>query len=166
MAIEQRYAIVAWGAPMAQDGGKWQLAWNVGNPPNAPQGGVHGAIRTEFGGGYVVGTTDLRDGRWHHVVSVFQGSGPGGDADRIRHYVDGRLEKVSAVIDGQINTRLLEARSRPTYIGRRLEDDFPEFGLKGGIDELYIFPCALTPEQIQELYQNNSPPVRTIRSEE
>jgi hypothetical protein len=36
--------------------------------------GVLGAIRTEVGGGYLVGSTNIADGRWHHVVSLFNGT--------------------------------------------------------------------------------------------
>lgn len=150
----QAYAMVAWGSPQSQLGGKWQIAWNrdVVGP------GVKGAIRTEFGGGYVIGTTDLRDGRWHHIAAVYLGGSSEDVAGQIRHYVDGRLEPVSAFKSQKINTRLTDPSSRPTYIGRRLEDDWKGVGFKGAIDELFVFPAALTPVQIEQLYLENTPP--------
>lgn len=155
---EQRYSMIAWGSP-GTNGGKWQIGWH---DDRLMVGGVDGAIRTEFGGGYVVGSTDLRDGRWHHIVTVFLGGASGDVSTRIRHYIDGRLDPVSAFQRGAINTRLLSARAIPTYIGRRLENDLPEFGFKGGIDELYVFPAALTPSQIENLYLTNTPPTRVL----
>ena len=53
------------------------FAWNRGNATVAqtswnrdPAQGALGALRTETEQGYLVGTTPLRDGRWHHVAVV------------------------------------------------------------------------------------------------
>jgi len=147
------YSMIAWGLPFNLQGQKWQLCWNAGSLH-----GTTGALRTEFGGGYVVGSTDLRDGRWHHVVSVFLGGDDANIANSIRHYVDGKLEAVSASAHKPINTDLDSPESRPTYIGRRLEDDGHFSTFKGDLDEIRIFPAALTPAQVERLYRSNLPP--------
>ena len=95
------YSFVNWGVPGSLKGNKWQIGWN----PNSDKwSGRLGAIRTEFGGGYVIGTTDLRDGRWHHVCSVFLGGRNVDVSAHIRHYVDGKLEGVSGFNQMRINT--------------------------------------------------------------
>ena len=154
----QAYSMVAWGTPGSQTGEKWQIAWNKGGDNK----GKKGAIRTEFGGGFVVGSTNLRDGRWHHITVVFLGGESANVATHIRHYVDGRLETVTASKRQRINTRLTSNTARPTYIGRRLEDDSSESSFKGALDEIYIFPAALTPKQIDLLYRRNITPQKVL----
>lgn len=148
------YSFLSWGMKNPEGGGKWQLGWNRGNDNS----GVVGAIRTEVELGYHVGSTDLRSGRWHHVVSVFSG-GPGSDiANHVRHYVDGRLEATTAVLSKPVDTKVSDPKSLPLTIGRRLDVDDYFRNLRGEMDEVYVFPSALTPEQIERLYRENQPP--------
>jgi hypothetical protein len=80
--------------------------WRVGlHAERLREGGVKGALRTEHGYGWVLGSTDLRDGRWHHIASVFQGGNDEDNTERIKLYVDGRLEAVSASQHHLIDTR-------------------------------------------------------------
>lgn len=152
--ISQAYSMVSWGPPQSQSGEKWQIAWNA----QTEGVGVKGAIRTEFGGGWVIGETDLRDGRWHHVACVFLGGESVNVATHIRHYIDGQLERVSWAQAKTINTRLNLPSALPTYFGRRLENDRLSTGFSGDLDEIYIFPAALTPQQIGNLYRQNAAP--------
>lgn len=153
--IEHSYAFAAWGVPRTLQGQKWQLGWN----PNFKRScGVEGAIRTEFGKGYVTGTTDLRDGRWHHVVSVFLGDNGQHISSQIRHYVDGKLEGVSSYDDEDADINTLGGY-KPLLIGRYLNFHHPVFkGVKAWMDEFYLFEAALTPAQIRKLYLENTPP--------
>lgn len=147
------YSFLSWGTRLTP-GGKWQLGWNTGND----NPGAIGAIRTEVQNGYHVGSTNLRTGRWHHVVSVFTG-GDGADvASHIRHYVDGRLEATTSVRPCFVNTRTAGEDCLPLTIGRRIEADdyYRTFG--GELDEVYVFPTALTPEQIERLHRENIAP--------
>ncbi|MCU0796631.1 MAG: FecR domain-containing protein [Akkermansiaceae bacterium] len=149
------YSILSWGSPTP--GNKWQIGWNTGTDSR----GTRGAIRTEVQGGYKVGSTNLLDGRWHHVAIVFLG-GPGAATDsHIRHYVDGRLEQTTAVKSHPISTGTSGPKALPLSIGRRIESDTHFRTFKGDLDELYILPTALTPEQIQVLFLENRPP--TVR---
>lgn len=153
----QAYAIFSWGEPQSQTGSKWQVALNT----SAYNNGIIGALRTEFGGGYVIGSTNLRDGRWHHITSVYLGGHSSDVTSQVLHYVDGRLESVSASKQQAISSSISAKHSHFAYIGRRLEND-PEFSsFKGDIDELHVFPAALTPAQVESLYLFNSTP-RTL----
>ncbi len=149
------FSFLSWGTKDDAGGGKWQLGWNTG--ANNP--GVVGAIRTEVEQGYHIGSTDLRTGNWHHVVSVFTG-GEGADiASHVRHYVDGRLEATTAVRSRKVDTRTIGEKALPLTLGRLLEADNDRSRTYGGeLDEVYLFPCALTPEQIERLYRENRPP--------
>lgn len=161
--IESAYSFAAWGRSEGQLSGginpdsglKWQIGWN----PNYVDSyeGTMGAVRTEFGGGYVIGSTDLRDGRWHHIASVFLGGGKGDDvANLVRHYVDGKLESVSGYKGKRIMTHSdHQALSIGDYIGAG-EQVFT--GYKGWMDEFYLFEEALTPSQIVQIMKQNQPP--------
>ena len=138
----EHYAIIAWGRVAPTH--KWQLGVNLSR-----KNGMPGAIRTEFSKGYVVGTTDLRDGRWHHVTSVFIGGDNADVATHVRHYIDGRLEGVSGFKPIKINTSTSALDSQPAYVGKYINKD--DWYLRGGIDEMYIFESALTPAQIVKL---------------
>lgn len=136
-------AIVEWGIPLINSA-KWRVNLNPGVKKN---GGVRGALRTEFGYGYVTGTTDLRDGRWHHITSIYDGSGIGSEKS-IRLYVDGRPEPISASQTNEIDTILHDARSTPCLIGARFH---------GLIDDLRIYQGVLPQEAIGELLESTPP---------
>ncbi len=156
---------------------KWQVSWNPQVKlkgwiqPLSP-GSVAGAIRTDFGPGWVNGTRDLRDGTWHHVVSIFIGGKDADVATHIRHYVDGRLEHASGFQRGRVKTRtgeeslslvvgnhLSSAQGKKKFAaggGKKPKSYFT--GFRGDLDELYIFEGALTPVQVWHLYKENRPP--------
>ena len=143
---DEAYAIVAWGALGPSE--KWQVAYN----PN-PNNGVVGAIRTEFAQGYIIGTTDLRDGRWHHIVSMFIGGEDADIATHIKHYVDGELEGVSGYVPRKVRTNISGPDSQPVYIGKYINHN--KWYFRGKIDEFYIFDGALTPAEIRRLRDNS-----------
>ena len=141
----EAYSIVSWGKVAPSQ--KWQVGYN----PN-PANGVVGAIRTEFSKGFVIGTTDLRDGRWHHVVSMFIGGERPDVATHVRHYIDGRLEGVSGYQSRRINTNISDPDTQPVYLGKYINNN--KWYFRGKIDEFYIFDGALTPHQIFLLRSN------------
>ncbi|MDX1565933.1 MAG: LamG-like jellyroll fold domain-containing protein, partial [Phycisphaeraceae bacterium] len=65
-------SMVSWGS--FQDGGAaWQISWNW-----IEKDGPIGHLRTGMYHGQIIGTTDLRDGRWHHIaVVMYAGKGEG-----------------------------------------------------------------------------------------
>ncbi|WP_178932341.1 LamG domain-containing protein [Oceaniferula marina] len=154
------YSIVSWGEPQSQTGTKWQVSWN----PGVDNTGQYGALRTEFGGGRVIGSANLRDGKWHHVTSVYLGASSEHVSSQVLHYVDGKLEAVTAARHQQIDTQVQEDEQSVAYIGRRLENESSFGTFHGAIDELYVFPAALTPSQIMNLYQRNEAPESLIPS--
>lgn len=146
-------SIVSWGEH--RRGRHWQVSIN-----NVPQFGTRGAIRTNFSSGYVIGSTDLRDGRWHHIASVYIGGNSSDIGAHIRHYVDGKLELVSAIkgIPNDIDTTTDTSRTRDNLkIGLRKRRNQPIKTLHGAIDELYIFDAAILPSQITNLRDFNTP---------
>lgn len=146
------YSFLSWGAKT--EGGKWQLGWNTGSD-NA---GTVGAIRTEVELGYHVGSTNLKTGRWHHVACVFTGGENSDVATQVRHYVDGRLEATTALKSHKVDTRTDGEKALPLSLGRRLEGDAYFRTFSGELDEIYLFPTALTPEQVEHLCRDNEPP--------
>lgn len=130
------WGIVRWSHPLVT-ASKWRVTLN---PEKFGEGGVQGALRTEFGNGYVIGTTDLRDGRWHHIASVYEGGSPG-TPNSIRLYVDGRSEAISAFQANDVRTLIGDADSSPCLIGKQFE---------GEIDELQIIEGVLPEEVIRE----------------
>lgn len=131
-------AIVGWGVHMARSS-KWRVTLNA---ERHSEGGVQGALRTEFGCGYVIGSTDLRDDQWHYITSVYDGSGTGSE-ESIKLYVDGVLEPVSAYEENEIYTVLDDELSAPCAIG---------YDFNGVIDELRIYQGVLPVEAIHSLY--------------
>ena len=146
-------SIISWGEH--KRGRHWQVSIN-----HAARFGALGAIRTDFSSGYVTGSTDLRDGRWHHITSVYIGGNSSDIAAHIRHYVDGKLEVVSAIknIPVEIDTATDSNRASDNLkIGFRKRRNEPAGTLHGAIDELYIFDAAILPSQITNLKDFNLP---------
>jgi hypothetical protein len=63
------------------------IGWN-----RHPMEGPLGAIRTDFSGGHAMGTTPLRDGRWHHIAVILLATDDPAMPVHVKQYVDGRLE--------------------------------------------------------------------------
>lgn len=134
-----------------------QIGWN-----RNPEQGALGALRTELGRYAVIGSTSLRDGRWHHVAVVFM---PVGRADKfvhVRQYVDGRLEETTSSSAKQKRVTPAEEITATAddrvWLGRRLggpgqrQDRF-----HGAMDELFIADRALAPDEITHLMTDNKP---------
>ena len=143
--------IIAWG--VSRSSRKWQLAWN-----RSPGQGTVGATRVEFGDGFVIGSTDLRDGRWHHLAVVYLGGPKANVATHVRIYVDGHLESLTGRRQRRIDTDTTSADARPLMLGRYLGQapgHAPLF-LEGDLDEVYVFEGPLLPGQIEHLMKRNS----------
>ena len=94
--------------------------------------------------GYVIGTTDVCDGQWHHVVAVFANDGTP-DIAETRLYVDGAEETIglsmSAVPDTVAYSDVLIGSGGTTYFD-------------GLIDDVRIYDSALSAEEVRRLYQD------------
>lgn len=107
----------------------------------------------------VVGSTDLRDDKWHHIAVVLYGGETSNISTHVMLYVDGKLEKTENKSIAKVNTQLNDPKSRALSIGRNIgfnkhaAHDKQNY-FKGSVDELYIFEAALSQQQIQSLMKN------------
>jgi ferric-dicitrate binding protein FerR (iron transport regulator) len=127
-------------------GGMLELGWN-----RSPGEGVLGAPRFQAPLGAVVGSTSLRDGRWHHVALVVGAPGNGARPP-LKLYVDGRLEPFSGRTP--IRRSVEMAREEPVlWIGGspRTTERY-----RGMLDELVITEQPLTPQEIRHLMRSNA----------
>lgn len=116
----------------------WQMGWN-----SRSEDGTPGALRIDTGNGFLIGTTDLRDGRWHHVGFQFVGGSSPALESHVHLYVDGRIEDISGMLDTEspsIPLRLLQVGGSEG-----------ESGFEGMIDDVHVFPDAVTPNVLQKL---------------
>jgi hypothetical protein len=101
------------------------------------QDGNTGHIGVWVGGGvYVNGITDIRDGKFHHIIA-------GTDGSKTFIYMDGKLEKAVSQTPNLVSTTNLfigSARGQVQWFN-------------GFIGNVQIYNTALTPQEIQYLYQ-------------
>lgn len=151
-------AMLAW--PLGNLGRSVRVGWN-----RNPTQGVLGAVRTDAGRSSVVGSTALRDGRWHHLAIVLSPKMKGEKAEKgegplqLRQYVDGRLETVSFKRNGKRGKGAdaqVASAEEALWIGRAV-DDSSAARFRGGIDELFVADAALTPQEIRHLMRENKP---------
>ena len=132
---------VSWGVT-TEDGQKWIFCVNH-NADN----GTFEAPRTEVAGGYIIGSTILADGQWHHVASVLESFGPPSVMD-IKLYVDGEQDVISGSQAVDIDT---VGDGRTVWLGEghhgRL---FP-----GQLDDVRIYNKALTKDEIKLLMRGD-----------
>ena len=130
----------------------WQMSCNT-EASNGPLG----ALKVSFGDGYVIGTTDLRDGRWHHIATRFAGvdlaAGSADVATHVRLFVDGKVEPMGGVRSARIPPSTWEddPGSAQTDSAIYLQlgtpmsppEDGSSTGFEGAIDEVVICGEAL-----------------------
>jgi hypothetical protein len=80
-------------------GQKWNLRVTQDNTTLNPTG----QLRVEVNGGYIIGTTVVTDGQWHHVAVVLNGDGTP-NVNELLLYVDGNLEAIHNSQATAINT--------------------------------------------------------------
>lgn len=162
-ALSDSYAMVAWRAGTPQLSYRpVHIGWN-----RNPNEGALGALRTDFSGGCALGTTSLRDGRWHHVAVVLTPSDDAGMPVQVKQYLDGRLES-SAIIPGKV--RSVAGAANPAlndlvWLGCRIGNTGPrQQRFRGEIDELYIADRAFAPQEIVQVMTDNRMPVSALAS--
>lgn len=156
----EKQEFVTWG----EERSFWRMRWN-----DEAGVGVEGALRVDYGSGYAVGATDLRDGRWHHLALVFIGADGGESAavgenddlsnrdsadvaSHVRLYVDGKLEALSGGRSEPVLSRAGDSVSQ-----------FSSFSLggngvfEGWLDEFYLFEEAASSASVLELYEMGAP---------
>ena len=112
-------------------GQKWNFRSTQDNTTLNPSG----QLRTEVNGGYIIGTTSVTDGQWHHVAVVLNGGTP--DVTELSLYVDGVLEGIHSSLTEAINTDT--AGGTNVFIG----DDHSNREWNGWLDDVRIYNEAL-----------------------
>ncbi|HUB25047.1 MAG TPA: LamG-like jellyroll fold domain-containing protein [Tepidisphaeraceae bacterium] len=156
--LSNAYAMVGWGvSSKLLRSHPIHIAWN-----RNPNEGTVGVLRTDYGGGFAVGATPLRDGRWHHIAVVFIPRDDPRSPMAVKQYVDGRLEgeghpsppgsdRFMGALPYQAQTT-----NGAIWLGCRLGiEGVRADRFYGDMDELYIVNCALEPAEIVRLMDTN-----------
>lgn len=155
--IDEGYGIINWGTN--KPGHAWQISVN----PNDKEGPL-GRLRLGVNERFVVGTTDLRDDRWHHCAVVMYGGHRPDAGTHILLYLDGELEPAARKALGEIRTQITGDEAHNIWIGRNLAYRGIEIPtsmgrfFRGAIDEVFICNAALDQEQIRSLMKHNRLP--------
>lgn len=129
-----------------------ELAWNR-NPNQGPLG----ALRTRVGRGSFVGSTPVRDGRWHHLAVVFVPKAKPDGTPQIKHYIDGRLDALASKHNGKRHGAEDGAAIAATGDALVIGTGAPADRFHGQLDELFIADRPLTPYEIRHLMAHNTP---------
>lgn len=160
--LSDAYAMVAWVAGNNQLGPHpVHISWN-----RNPNEGTLGVLRTDYGHGFALGETPLRDNQWHHVAVVFAPGKDDGAPVEIKQYVDGRFEgegKPSPPGRSEDPAKFSDAATVKVrdriWLGCRVGSSGPRMDrFRGEMDELIVANRALGPREIVELMKNNQPP--------
>jgi hypothetical protein len=121
---------LSYQAIIAKGDDSWRLSRNFNYNT------IHFAANKSSGGYISInGTTDVNDGKWHHIAAVADGT-------NMYLYIDGLLEGQIAMTD------TVPDSSYPVYIGENSENRGRYFD--GQIDEVRIWNNARTQTEIQE----------------
>lgn len=158
-SLKEGFAVVSWGKfDLRKPGEVWQVSVNP-----LKQDGPIGRLRVGVHKGQVVGETDLRDGKWHHVAVVLYGGSRPNVGTHVMLYVDGQPEVVSRRALPDVRTKIEEV-GHGVWLGRNVtythSDPDHLYGgfFRGGVDELYIFDSALSRSQLMEVMTANQVP--------
>lgn len=121
--------------------GREETGWNVSCHQSGTRGS-RGAVRVAYGNGFVVGTTDIADGNWHHVAFRFIGGKDAGIDSHLHLFVDGNLETFSDFSAEQVSS----GRAGVLQLGHPGAN-----GLEGWIDEITVFREAIPTTSVHEL---------------
>lgn len=149
----QGYGIINWGS-LAGPGMAWQVSVNP-----KPSEGPLGRLRIGVFEGPVVGTTDLRDERWHHCAVVMYGGHRPDISTHVLLYVDGELEPSLTKAVREIRTDTDSRAAHGIWMGRPLsiwpDRKSGDLFFHGWLDEVFVFDQALSQEQIRQLMKEN-----------
>ncbi|MEN6307692.1 MAG: lamin tail domain-containing protein [Anaerohalosphaeraceae bacterium] len=120
------------------------MSWGVG------QAGQKWIFRVQAPGklavsvyGYILGSTIVADGKWHHVAAVLEDDGSANLED-VRLYVDGVLETNTTLSNSQsIDT----ATSQNVYLGVLSDNGLLNY-FKGVLDDMRVYGRALNSDEI------------------
>jgi hypothetical protein len=167
--LSSAYAMVAWGVNNDKLGSHpIHISWN-----RNPAEGTIGVLRTDYGGGFALGSTPLRDGEWHHIAVVFLPTDDANKTVEVKQYVDGRFqgEGRPSPPGSDVFKKLSAEKTLPindvVWLGCRLGINGPRAErFRGEMDELFIANRALEPLEIVQLMNNNKLQLELVSSDE
>ncbi|MBN2511312.1 MAG: lamin tail domain-containing protein, partial [Sedimentisphaerales bacterium] len=122
--------IISWGT--GQAGQKWMFRVQAS-----------GQLSLAVWDGYILGSSLVADGKWHHVAAVLDSDGTP-DVSEIRLYVDGVLETNTTANNQQaINT----SDSQDVYLAVLSETSLQSY-FKGTLDDVRMYSRALDAQEI------------------
>lgn len=133
---QSNLGIIGYGQNQAGD--KFNFRTQNNNGP------IDGNIRVEVNGGYIIGSTVVIDGEWHHVAMTWEDDGTPDVLD-VLLYVDGALETISASLTEPIHTDTVNG------IDFRISDDHSNREWNGWLDDIRIYDEVLSLGEIQAL---------------
>ena len=147
LPARQFQTIVGWGNTDPDKAGKTELLLYQRKAGEAT------ALRLSFTTLYATGVTDLADGEWHHVAAVYHEPSSDVEKPRIELFVDGQPEPINSSLSGAMaeGERPLTTKALPLMIGCLTPQPAPDRGIRGDIDEIYLFESALDPERIRRM---------------
>ena len=107
-------------------------------------GPIDGNIRVEVNGGYIIGSTVVIDGLWHHVAMTWEDDGSPDVLD-VKLYVDGQLEEISASLDEVMHTDTTNG------IDFTISDDHSNREWNGWLDDIRVYDHVLSDSDIAAL---------------
>ncbi|MDO5979741.1 LamG-like jellyroll fold domain-containing protein [Flavivirga spongiicola] len=107
-----------------------------------------GRIRTEVAGGFIVGSTAINDGQWHHVAFVLADDGTPTINEGVI-YIDGQSDTISSSNTTDVNTGNGTVKIGTDHASRRF---------LGQMDELHIIDEAWSANDILVGYNSSLPP--------
>ena len=124
--------LVSWGE---NDGGKMFI-----------MSFIRGRVGVTPKGGYLYMKQGVHDDAWHHVAVVVQQASPPNLHDHVKLYLDGEPAEIDDI--GLLDLWPIETGDKQDVtIGRRY---------KGAIDELRIYDCALSNEQVKAIFKQDN----------
>ncbi|QNN25229.1 LamG domain-containing protein [Planctomycetales bacterium ZRK34] len=130
--IDPNAALVSWGST-AGGGQRWDVRLDDAK------------LRTEVQAGFIVGTTSLGDGEWHHVAVTLKNDGSP-NVDEVMLYVDGFAESISTSGAQAVNT----GSANPLIIGNSILSA-SDRNFVGNIDDVRIYNNALSAIKVYAL---------------
>jgi len=125
-----------------------EFSWN-----SLPGDGVLGALRMQTRQGTAIGTTQLRDGKWHHLAAIFAQPAKKANKPHTKLYVDGRLESFSVKPAARRSPAEMPAGlDGALWLGGQPGDSI---GATIALDELLLVDRPLSPPEIRHLMQTN-----------
>ena len=123
--------VIGWGK--SEDGKKWVLRIE------------NGIARQEVHTGFVKGTTDISDGKWHHIAAVLVDDGDP-RVEEVQMYIDGVPESfgltLSQIVDTTAASNVMLGK-HPVQLAY----------FNGDLDDVRIYERALTQVQVKYLFE-------------